>query len=259
VGQHVCPWPIEDVVAELSTFADRKALFIDLSPVEDIHYAKALYRAMIPLRMRWVGLATTRIAEDDELLSSRRNPAGRGFVDRVRVDQPDDAQRNHKGFHASRDYAEVVKKLHDYGIAFRAASSSVSTMTMRVFFRAHGGMGGQGGRWICRAYAVVTPFPKRVCFGRLRGRGPAVAQELVALRCEHVVLQPKKMSPERLQEGLEWAWAQSYSYRSIFRRVLWSFCSAVAVDFAQPRYRYFSCDERSSAVTAVSSQVQECR
>src|SRR5205085_5289334 len=55
--------PVEDVIAELRTFDDRKALFIDLSPVEDAHYAKALYRAMAPLRLRWVGLATTRIAE----------------------------------------------------------------------------------------------------------------------------------------------------------------------------------------------------
>jgi hypothetical protein len=41
--------PIEEVVAELATFAERHAVFIDLSPVEDVHYAKALYRAMIPL------------------------------------------------------------------------------------------------------------------------------------------------------------------------------------------------------------------
>src|SRR5262245_25310093 len=60
--------PVEEVVAELATFEGRIALFIDLSPVEDVHYAKALYKAMIPLRMRWVGLSTTRIAEDEELL-----------------------------------------------------------------------------------------------------------------------------------------------------------------------------------------------
>src|SRR5262245_34202097 len=34
--------PIEDVVAELKTFEGRKAIFIDLSPVEDVNYAKAL-------------------------------------------------------------------------------------------------------------------------------------------------------------------------------------------------------------------------
>src|SRR5205814_8191857 len=50
--------PVEEVIAELRTFEKPHALFIDLSPVEDVHYAKALYRAMIPLKMRWVGLST---------------------------------------------------------------------------------------------------------------------------------------------------------------------------------------------------------
>jgi len=48
--------------------------------------------------------------------------------------------------------------------AFRAASSSVSTMTMRVF-SSDGGMGGQVKMDLPR-YAVVTPFRTRVCFRR---------------------------------------------------------------------------------------------
>jgi hypothetical protein len=36
---------------------------------------------------------------------------------------------------------------------------------------------------------------------------------------EHVVFQPRQMTPERLQEGLEWTWKQSYSWRSIATRI----------------------------------------
>ena len=63
------------------------ALFIDLSPVEDVRYAKALYRAMAPLGIRWVGLATTRLAEDEELLrlSGRERVPWRTYW--IRVDQ----------------------------------------------------------------------------------------------------------------------------------------------------------------------------
>ena len=53
---------------------------IDLSPVEDVRYAKELYRRMIPLRMRWVGLATTRIAEDRELLKLASQSGCRGLL-----------------------------------------------------------------------------------------------------------------------------------------------------------------------------------
>src|SRR5262249_56380510 len=43
--------PVEEVVAELKTFEGRTALFIDLSPVEDVQYAKALYRALTPFHL----------------------------------------------------------------------------------------------------------------------------------------------------------------------------------------------------------------
>ena len=51
VGEPYAHRPIDEVIAELDTFEKRHALFINLSPVEDVVYAKALYRAMIPLRM----------------------------------------------------------------------------------------------------------------------------------------------------------------------------------------------------------------
>src|SRR5207302_4707210 len=40
--------PIADVGAELQTFEGKKAIFIDLSPVEDVNYATAHDRATIP-------------------------------------------------------------------------------------------------------------------------------------------------------------------------------------------------------------------
>src|SRR3954454_16871677 len=96
--------PVEEVVAELRTFEGRKALFIDLSPVEDVVYAKALYRAMIPLRMRWVGLSTTRIAEDHQFLKlaamGRRPRLLAGFES---VSQ-DTLNETHKSFHAAPKY-----------------------------------------------------------------------------------------------------------------------------------------------------------
>ena len=58
---------------------------------------------------------------------------------------------------------------------------------------------------------------------------------------EHVVFQPRQMSPERLQEGLEWAWQQSYSLRSMARRISgapWSILPLwVSLNLG---YRYYS-------------------
>ena len=93
VGQHLCPSPIDEVVAELQTFEGRHAVFIDLSPVEDVHYAKALYRAMIPLR-----IPLGRPGDDADRRGRRIARSGgakrlQGLAHRFRVDQPGHAER----------------------------------------------------------------------------------------------------------------------------------------------------------------------
>ncbi len=231
--------PIPDVVAELSTFADRKAIFIDLSPVEDIHYAKALYRAMIPLKMRWIGLATTRIAEDDELLKLAAQSGCKGLLIGFESISQNTLNETHKGFHAAKDYAEVVKKLHDYGIGIQGCFVfGFDNDDTSVFERTV--------EWVDKVkidlprYAVVTPFPNTGLFHRLEAQGRLLHKNWSLYDVEHVVIEPKNMSAERLQEGLEWAWSQSYSWRSIFSRVLGSFCQPLLSISLNLGYRYYS-------------------
>ncbi len=97
--------PIEEVIAELRTFEGRNALFIDLSPVEDVHYAKELYKAMIPLRIRWVGLATTRIAEDAELLDLAAKSGCRGLLIGFESISQSTLEETRKGFHKATTIA----------------------------------------------------------------------------------------------------------------------------------------------------------
>src|SRR5437660_781585 len=111
--------PVEEVVAELETFQGKKAIFIDLSPTEDVHYAKSLYRAVIPLGIRWVGLSTTRIAEDMELLKLAAQSGCKGLLIGFESISQDTLNQTNKHFHAAVEYGEVVKKLHDQGIGIQ--------------------------------------------------------------------------------------------------------------------------------------------
>jgi radical SAM superfamily enzyme YgiQ (UPF0313 family) len=215
--------PVEEVIAELETFEGRHALFIDLSPVEDVAYAKALYRAMIPLRFRWVGLATTRIAEDAELLALAAKSGCRGLLIGFESVSQSTLDETHKGFHKAGNYGEVVKKLHDHGIGIQGCfvfgfdndDTSVFERTVEFVDRA---------RIDLPRYAVMTPFPGTGYFRRLEAEGRLLHKDWSLYDVEHVVFQPRQMSPERLQEGLEWAWKQSYTWRSMTTRVAGSRC-----------------------------------
>lgn len=210
--------PVEEVIAELQTFQGRVALFIDLSPVEDVVYAKALYRAMIPLGLRWVGLATTRIAEDPELLKLAEQSGCKGLLIGFESVTQATLNQTQKHFHSADKYAEIVRKLHDHGIGIQGCfvfgfdndDESVFERTVEFVDRA---------KIDLPRYAVMTPFPGTGTFRRLEAQGRLLHKNWQLYDVEHVVFEPKQMTAERLQEGLEWSWRQSYGWKSLFKRV----------------------------------------
>ena len=231
--------PIADVIAELETFERRHALFVDLSPVEDVRYAKELYRAMIPLRMKWLGLATTRIAEDAELLRLAAESGCRGLL--IGFEAVSQATLNgmQKQFHKSGEYADQVKRLHDHGIAiqgcfvfgFDSDDESVFERTVEFVDRVNMDL---------PRYAVMTPFPGTAAFHQLEQQGRLLHKDWSLYDVEHVVFQPKKMSPERLEAGLHWAWQQSYSWRSMASRIFGSRCMIPLSVSLNLGYRFFA-------------------
>jgi radical SAM superfamily enzyme YgiQ (UPF0313 family) len=231
--------PIEEVIAELKTFEGRHALFIDLSPVEDVAYAKALYTAMIPLRFRWVGLATTRIAEDDELLRLAARSGCKGLLIGFESISQSTLEETRKGFHHARNYEEVVRKLHDHGIGIQGCfvfgfdndDTSVFERTVEFVDRV---------KIDLPRYAVMTPFPGTGYYRRMEAEGRLLHKNWALYDVEHVVFQPRQMSPERLQEGLEWAWRQSYSFKSMFTRVAGSRCVLPLSISLNLGYRYYA-------------------
>ncbi|WP_425395535.1 B12-binding domain-containing radical SAM protein [Aeoliella sp.] len=210
--------PVEEVIAELRTFEGRHAVFIDLSPVEDVAYAKSLYRAMIPLKIRWVGLATTRLAEDEQLLKLAAQSGCRGVL--IGFESVDQQTLNgtRKHFHHADRYAEYVKRLHDHGIGIQGCfvfgfddeDSSVFERTVEFVDKA---------KIDLPRYAVVTPFPGTPLYRRLEEQGRLLHRRWSLYDVEHVVFEPNRMTPERLQEGLQWSWEQSYSWSSIAHRL----------------------------------------
>jgi radical SAM superfamily enzyme YgiQ (UPF0313 family) len=232
--------PVDEVIAELETFSGRHALFIDLSPVEDVQYAKALYRAMTPLGIRWLGLATTRLAEDLELLGLAAKSGCKGVLIGFESVSQDTLNGTQKHFHAADRYAEYVRRLHDHGIGLQACfvfgfddeDESVFERTVEFVDRT---------KIDLPRYAVATPFPGTQLYQRLERQGRLLHRNWSLYDVEHVVFQPTRMSPERLQEGLQWSWQQSYCWRSFFVRLMgapWSILPLwLSTNFG---YRYFA-------------------
>jgi len=210
--------PVEEVVADICQHGARKLIFIDLNLVAHRGYALQLFRALIPLKLQWYGLATVLLAEDPELLELCGQSGCRGLLMGLESISEENLRRNHKGFNSPEKYAEVVERLHEHGIALQGCfvfgldgdEPDVFIKTAEFAVQA---------KIDLPRFAVVTPFPNTALYKRLDAEGRILTKNWELYDAQHVVFQPSKMTVRQLQEGVENAWKHAYRFSSIARRI----------------------------------------
>jgi radical SAM superfamily enzyme YgiQ (UPF0313 family) len=211
--------PVADVVADIRRMGARRLIFLDLNLIADVEYAKELFAALIPLRIRWGGLATTVIALDDELLDLAARSGCRGLLLGLESLSPESLAETHKSFNLRTDYHTVVRKLHARGIAimgcfvFGFDHDDRDTFARTVEFV-------QAAHIDLPRYAILTPFPGTPLFRRLRLEGRLLTEDWSLYDGQHVVYRPAHLTPEELRAGAEWAWKETYRLGSIARRLV---------------------------------------
>lgn len=210
--------PVEEVVADIRQQRARKLIFVDLNLIAHRGYALELFKALIPLRLQWYGLATVLLADDPELLDLAARSGCKGLLMGLESISIANLKQNHKGFNSPESYAHVVERLHAHGIALQGCfvfgldddRSDVFLKTAR--FAVEAGID-------LPRFAVVTPFPNTQLYKRLEAEGRLLTKDWELYDGQHVVFQPKHMSVEELQTGIEAAWKHAYSVPSIIRRI----------------------------------------
>ena len=210
--------PVADVVADIRRHGAREVMFLDLNLVADPGHARALFEALIPLGIRWAGLATTAIARDRELVGLASRSGCRGLLLGFESLVDDSLSDAGKGYTAPADYREVVTLLHSRRIAVQGCfvfgldhdTADVVDRTARFCVEA---------RIDLPRFAVCTPFPGTPLYRRLEREGRILTRDWDLYDGQHVVFTPARMSVDELREGHERAWRRAYSLPAIFRRV----------------------------------------
>ncbi|MDO8509296.1 MAG: radical SAM protein [Nanoarchaeota archaeon] len=230
--------PVKDVIKELEGMDSKFVVFVDPSPTEDKKYIKELWTAMIPLKKRWGGLATVRIAQDDELVSLAAKSGCTGLLLGFESVSQDGVNVINKDFNRVGSYREVVKKLHDNGIAINGTFMfGMDTDDKDSFKRTVDFV--QENNIDLPRYAIITPFPGTALFDRLDREGRILTKNWALYDAQHVVFQPKNLSPDEVREGQLWAWEQTYKSKSIMKRVIGSRCSPFISLFTNFAYKYY--------------------
>jgi radical SAM superfamily enzyme YgiQ (UPF0313 family) len=231
--------PVAEVVADIRQMGAQRLIFLDLNLIANRAYACELFHALIPLNISWGGLSTTHIARDDELLDLAARSGCRGLLLGFESLAPLSLRETHKLFNTRQDYAEVVRRLHERGIAVQGCFAFGFDNDTTETFAATAEFAIDTGIDLPR-YAILTPFPNTALYHRLKQEQRILTEDWSLYDGQHVVFQPRQMSPAELYRGTEWAWKQTYRWSSIARRLLRARIQLPLALSANVGYRFYA-------------------
>lgn len=231
--------PVAEVIDDVRQMGARRLVFLDLNPIADVDYAKELFRALIPLKITWGGLATTLIARDPELLELAARSGCRGLLLGFESLSPAVLHASKKGFNTLQDYREVMRALHAAGIAvmgcfvFGFDDDTPDTFEATADFveEAHVDL---------PRYAILTPFPGTPLHRRLDAEGRILTRDWSRYDGQHAVFEPTRMSAPELERHTERAWKRTYRFGSIAKRLAGSRLQLPVSLAANLGYRYYA-------------------
>lgn len=209
--------PIPDVVREVEQFPDAYVFFVDDNIAAQPSRAKELFRALIPLDIRWVGQFSALAAKDPELLDLAAQAGCLNAFIGLESISIDSLSSVDKAFSLNQSVGTTLG-------AFRKAG--IDTHVSLVF-----GFDGDTLETIDRTidemiahrvhlvYAfILTPLPGTDLYKQMEAEGRILHRDYSLYDTFHVVFRPRHMSPEELEEKYWEAYARFYQPLTIMRR-----------------------------------------
>jgi radical SAM superfamily enzyme YgiQ (UPF0313 family) len=210
--------PVAEVIAEAKTLNRKKLfIFLDDNIVGNPQYSKELFRALIPLKIKWVGQASVTIVKDEELL---KLAADSGCVDLfvgLESLSPGSLKAIDKKTNSVDEYESIVEKLHNAGIGvhgffiFGLDGDDADSFRRTVEFA-------QKVKLESAQFDILTPYPGTAIFASLEKEGRILNKNWSEYGHD-LMFTPKGLSRDQLQEGRKWAWREFYNLPSIWKRI----------------------------------------
>ena len=192
-GRKFRPRPMEAVVKELESIDNNRLFFVDNSLAQNDEWEKELFKAITPLKKKWI---SHPIKDDDEILDLAVK-AGCWYMYQAIVDTSDHIRKK-------------ILRLKERGIGVEG------TVLL--------GLDDHDEDYIKRLvdflleidldlaeFTILTPFPHTPIRQQLEKENRILHNDWCRYTTGEVVFQPKKMSVDSLQKMYEYAWETFYA------------------------------------------------
>jgi radical SAM superfamily enzyme YgiQ (UPF0313 family) len=115
-GRKIRYRPIDNLIEDIEAAGSKKFFFVDNNIVANPQRARALFRALIPLKIKWTGQATISIAKDPELLQLAVDSGCTGLLIGIESLTEEGLSKYSKNPDSFSDLERALKTLKDHGI-----------------------------------------------------------------------------------------------------------------------------------------------
>jgi radical SAM superfamily enzyme YgiQ (UPF0313 family) len=219
-GREFRPRPIDDVLREIETIDNNRLFFVDNSMSQNDQWEKDLFRALIPLKKKWV---CHPIKDSDEILDLAAE-AGCWYVYQAITDTSDVIRKRVKRLQergigvegtiilgTDEQDADYIKRLVDFLLEIKLDVAE---------------------------FTLLTPFPQTPIRETLAREGRILSNDWRRYTGADVVFQPARMTPARLQELYYYAWDTFYSDSSQNLKMAKLFLKVIEKEKADGTYRH---------------------
>jgi len=195
-GRLFRPRPIEKVVEEIESIDNNRLFFVDNSFAQDRSWQEELFKALIPLKRKWI---CHPIDNDDRLLDLAYE-AGCWYVYQAIFD-------------TSSVIRQRVRNYQQRGIAVEGTiilgmdDHDEDYIKRLVDFLLEIGVD-------LAEFTILTPFPHSPIRAQLEQQGRILSNDWAQYTCDRVVFEPKMISPTKLRDMYHYAWDTFYESTS---------------------------------------------
>jgi radical SAM superfamily enzyme YgiQ (UPF0313 family) len=215
--------PIDDILREVARVKREKKLFffVDDNITSNLDQAKEFFRALIPLKIRWVSQASINAAHDEEFLDLLVRSGCMGVLIGFESLNPENLKDMNKSFNSMRGgFPRALENLRRHHIRvygtfiFGYDRDTLESFGETVRFAKEHSM-------YIAAFNHLTPFPGTPLYRRLETAARLLYDAWWLddrYRYNHIPFNPAGMTPLELQRYCLEARREFYSWRSILRR-----------------------------------------
>ena len=222
-GSNLRQRPVGEVVAEIEALDRRHIFLVDDNIFVDAPKAEELFRALVPLKIRWSCQVSIDVAGNDPLMRLLEKSGCTAAVVGFESLDARNLQQMRKAWNLRQfDYDTSVRKFHDHGIMIYASfvfgydHDTADSFDRCLEFALRS-------KFYLANFNPLTPMPEAALHDRLQAEGRLIHDRwwlAPDYRYGQATFRPRGMTPDELTEGCFRARREFNRYSSILSRAL---------------------------------------